>query len=69
VDHHSNLSQNRGRNQSSESHIYTKDEHHDETNMGHNQSIVTQSLFSSFDQDHMSNDQIQKSRGVDTQGE
>jgi hypothetical protein len=36
VDQHSNSSQNRGRNQSTESHIYTGDEHHDGTNMGHN---------------------------------
>jgi hypothetical protein len=43
VDHKGNSSQNRGRNQSTESQIYTGDEHHDETNMGHNQSIVTQS--------------------------
>jgi hypothetical protein len=43
VDHHSNLSQNRGRNQSTEGHIYTGDEHHDRTNMGRNQCIVTQS--------------------------
>jgi hypothetical protein len=65
VDHHSNSSQNRGRNQPTESHIYTGDEHHDGTNMGHNQSIVTQSLFASFDQDHMSNDQVQKSKELD----
>jgi hypothetical protein len=32
-----------GRNQPTESHIYTGDEHHDGTNMGHNQGIVTQS--------------------------
>jgi hypothetical protein len=43
VDNHNNSSQNRGRNQPTESHIYTGDEHHDEINMGHNQSIVTQS--------------------------
>jgi hypothetical protein len=40
---HNNSSQNRGRNHPTESHIYTSDEHHDGTNMGHNQSIVTQS--------------------------
>jgi hypothetical protein len=43
VDHHSNSSQNRGRNQSTEGHIYTGDEHHDGINMGRNQNIVTQS--------------------------
>jgi hypothetical protein len=43
VDHHSNSSQNRGRNQLTESHIYTEDEHHDGTNMGYNPGIVTQS--------------------------
>jgi hypothetical protein len=43
VDHHSNSYQNRGRNQPTESHIYTGDEHHDGTNMGRNQGIVTQS--------------------------
>jgi hypothetical protein len=43
MDHHSNLSQNRGKNQPTEGHIYTGDEHHDGTNMGHNQNIVTQS--------------------------
>jgi hypothetical protein len=43
VGHHINSSQNRGRNQPTESHIYTGDEHYDGTNMGHNQSIVTQS--------------------------
>jgi hypothetical protein len=34
VDYHNNSSQNRGRNQSTESHIYTGDEHHDETTHG-----------------------------------
>jgi hypothetical protein len=43
MDNHSNSSQNRGRNQPTESHIYTRDEHHDGTNMGRNQSTVTQS--------------------------
>jgi hypothetical protein len=43
VDHKGNSSQNRGRNQPTDSHIYTGDEHHDGTNMGHNQGIVTQS--------------------------
>jgi hypothetical protein len=43
IDYHSNSYQNRGINQPTESHIYTGDEHHDETNMGHNQSIATQS--------------------------
>jgi hypothetical protein len=43
VDHHSNTSQNRGRNQLIESHIYTGDEHHDGTNMSCNQSSMTQS--------------------------
>jgi hypothetical protein len=43
VDHHNNSSHNRGKNQSTKCHIYTGDEHHDETNMGRNQSIVTQS--------------------------
>jgi hypothetical protein len=43
VDHLGNSSQNRSRNQPTEGHIYTGDEHHDGTNMGHNQSIVTQS--------------------------
>jgi hypothetical protein len=43
VDHHSNSSQNKGRNQPIKSHIYTRDEHYDGTNMGHNQGIVTQS--------------------------
>jgi hypothetical protein len=42
VDHHSDTSQNMGRNQSIEGHIYTGDEHHDGTNMSHNQSIMTQ---------------------------
>jgi hypothetical protein len=42
VDHKDNSSQNRGKNQPTECHIYTGDEHHDGTNMGHNQSIVTQ---------------------------
>jgi hypothetical protein len=32
-----------GRNQPTENHIYTGDEHHDRINMGHNQGIVTQS--------------------------
>jgi hypothetical protein len=41
VDNHNNSSQNRGRNQPTESHIYTGDEHHDGTNMGHNQSTMT----------------------------
>jgi hypothetical protein len=43
VDHQSSSTQSRDRNQPTESHIYTGDEHHDETNMGRNQSIVTQS--------------------------
>jgi hypothetical protein len=43
VDNHSNSSQNRVRNQLTKSHIYTEDEHHDGTNMGRNQSTVTQS--------------------------
>jgi hypothetical protein len=43
VDHKGNSSQNRGRNQPTESHIYTRDEYHDGTNMGRNQGIVTQS--------------------------
>jgi hypothetical protein len=43
VDHHNNSSQNRGRNQATEGHIYTGDEHHDGTNMGRDQGIVTQS--------------------------
>jgi hypothetical protein len=43
MDHHSNSSQNRGRNQPTENHIYTEDEHHDGTNLGCNQVIVTQS--------------------------
>jgi hypothetical protein len=43
VDHKDNSSQNRGRDQPTESHIYTGDEHHDVTNMGRNQGIVTQS--------------------------
>jgi hypothetical protein len=43
VDHHSNSSQNRGKNQSTESHIYTEDERHDGINMSYNQIIVTQS--------------------------
>jgi hypothetical protein len=43
VDHKGNSSQNRGRNQPIESHIYTGDEHHDRVNMGHDQGIVTQS--------------------------
>jgi hypothetical protein len=33
--------------------------------MGHNQSIVTQKLFLSMDQDHMTNDQVHKSREVE----
>jgi hypothetical protein len=41
--HHSNSSQNRGRNQPTKSYIYTGDEHHDGTNMDCNQSNVTQS--------------------------
>jgi hypothetical protein len=45
MDHYSNLSQNRGRNQTIESHIYTGDEHHDVTNIDHNQSIVTRSKY------------------------
>jgi hypothetical protein len=43
MDHHSNSSQNRCRNQPTKSHIYTRDEHHDGVNMGHDQGIVTQS--------------------------
>jgi hypothetical protein len=43
VDHHSNSSQNRGRNQPTKSHFYTGDKHHDGTNMGHNQGTETQS--------------------------
>jgi hypothetical protein len=43
VDHKGNSSQNRGKNQLIEGHIYTRNEHHDEINMGRNQSIVTQS--------------------------
>jgi hypothetical protein len=43
VDNHNNSSQNRGRNQLTKSHIYTGDEHHDGTNMGRNQSTMTQS--------------------------
>jgi hypothetical protein len=43
VDHKGNSSQNRGKNQQTEGHIYTGDEHHDGTNMSRNQSIVTQS--------------------------
>jgi hypothetical protein len=43
VDHKGNSSQNRGRNQPTESYIYTGDEHHDGTNMGRKQSIVIQS--------------------------
>jgi hypothetical protein len=37
-------------------------EHHDGANMGRNQSIEAQNLFLSLDQDHMNNDQVQKSR-------
>jgi hypothetical protein len=43
VDHHNNSLQNRGKNQSTEGHIYTGVEHHDRTNMGRNQNIMTQS--------------------------
>jgi hypothetical protein len=43
VDHKGNSSQNRGRDQPIESHIYTGNEHHDGTNMGRNQGTVTQS--------------------------
>jgi phage/plasmid-associated DNA primase len=42
VDHKDNSSQNMGRDQPTESHIYTRDEHHDGTNMGRNQGTVTQ---------------------------
>jgi hypothetical protein len=43
VDHKGNSSQNRGKNQPTKGHISTGDEHHDRTNMGRNQNIVTQS--------------------------
>jgi hypothetical protein len=43
VDHKGNSSQNKSRNQPTEGHIYTGDKHHDRTNIGRNQSIVTQS--------------------------
>jgi hypothetical protein len=42
VDHHSNSSQNRGKTQPAESHTYIGYKHHDRTNMGRNQGIVTQ---------------------------
>jgi hypothetical protein len=40
--HKGNSSQNRGKDQPTESHIYTRDEHHNGTNMDRNQGIVTQ---------------------------
>jgi hypothetical protein len=43
VDHKGNSSQNRGRNQPTESHIYTGDEHHDETTWVITKAFVTQS--------------------------
>jgi hypothetical protein len=39
VDHHNNSSHSRGRNHPTESHVYMGNEHHDEANMGRNQSI------------------------------
>jgi hypothetical protein len=43
VDHKGNSSQNWGRNQPTERHIYSGDEHHEGVNMGRDQGIVTQS--------------------------
>jgi hypothetical protein len=40
VDHKGNSSQNRGIDQQTESHIYTRDEHYDGTSMGRNQGTV-----------------------------
>jgi hypothetical protein len=39
MEHHRNSSHNRGRNHPTEGHVYMGNEHHDEANMGHNQSI------------------------------
>jgi hypothetical protein len=39
VNHHSNSSHNSGKNHPTEGHVYMENEHHDEANMGHNQSI------------------------------
>jgi hypothetical protein len=39
MDHHSNSSHNRGRNHPSEGYVYMENEHHDEANIGCNQSI------------------------------
>jgi hypothetical protein len=39
MDHHNNSSHSRGRNHSTEGHVYMGNEHHDKGNMGRNQSI------------------------------
>jgi hypothetical protein len=39
VDHQRNSSQGMGRNHPTEGHVYMGNKHHDEANMGHNQSI------------------------------
>jgi hypothetical protein len=41
MDHQSSSSQIRGKDHPTESHVYIENEHHDEGNMGRNQSIVT----------------------------
>jgi hypothetical protein len=44
MDHHNNSSHNRDRNHSTEGHVCMENEHHDEANMGRNQSIDIKSL-------------------------
>jgi hypothetical protein len=49
-----------------ENYVNKGNEHHDEENMGRNQSIDKNTSFSLLDQDHMSNDQVHKSRVVES---
>jgi hypothetical protein len=44
MDHQSSSSHSKGRNHPTKGHVYMRIEHHDEANMGHNQSIDIKSL-------------------------
>jgi hypothetical protein len=50
VDHQSSSPHSRGRNYPIGGHLYMGKKHHDEANMGRNQSIMIQNLFISFGQ-------------------
>jgi hypothetical protein len=64
VYHQSSSSHSRGRHHPTEGHVYMGNEHHDEANMGRNQSIDIK-LLSLLDQDHMYHDQVHKNREVE----